>query len=360
MKIKAAGTIRLSLSDQVLYHVIDVDSPNEIWAKLETQFLDKTAPNKLYLKQELYGLKMQEGTDLTEHVNTFNRVISDLARIEVKVEDEDRAILMLTSLPKSYKGLVVTLTYGKTSITASEVTTTLLSYDQREKKTEDSTSTGAANGQAFFVKNNNGGKSKKKKPQCFHCKEWGHIRRFCPTWKKANESANIVVASGEDSEILVLESELFDEVWLLDSGSSFHVTSNKEWFSSYKSGDFGVVYQADGTPQHIIGMGDIKIKTEAGDEVMLQDVRYMPRARRNLISLGELHGKGYLYYGDRDNSIMKVKANKKLVMKGKRTSNNLYKVHVCIVQGGAGKRQDAETCMVEAAESKESGAGSCK
>ena len=123
--------------------MIDVDSANEIWAKLEAQFLDKTAPNKLYLKQELYGLKMQEGTNLIEHVNTFNRVISDLARIEVKVEDEDRAILMLTSLPKSYKGLVVTLTYGKTSITASEVTTALLSYDQREKKTEDSTSAGA-------------------------------------------------------------------------------------------------------------------------------------------------------------------------------------------------------------------------
>ena len=81
MNIKAAGTIRLCLSDQVLYHVIDVESPKEIWAKLEAQFLDKTAPNKLYLKQELYGLKMQEGTDLTEHVNAFNRVVSDLAQI---------------------------------------------------------------------------------------------------------------------------------------------------------------------------------------------------------------------------------------------------------------------------------------
>ena len=212
-------------------------------------------------------------------------MISDLARIEVKVEDEDRAILMLTSLPKSYKGLVVTLTYGKTSITASEVSTSLLSYDQREKKTsEDSNSAGAIDGQAFFVKNNNGGKSKKKKPQCFHCKEWGHIRRFFPTWKKANGSAN-VAAIDEYSDTLVLESELFDEVWVLDSGSSFHVTSNKEWFSSYKSGDFGVVYQADGTPLRVMGMGDIRIKTQEDDEVVLQDVRYMLRARRNLISL---------------------------------------------------------------------------
>jgi hypothetical protein len=63
------------------------------------------------------------------------RVVSDLARIEVKVEDEDKALLMLTLLPKFYKGLVVTLTYGKTSITSSEVQTAMLSYDQRERKT---------------------------------------------------------------------------------------------------------------------------------------------------------------------------------------------------------------------------------
>jgi hypothetical protein len=45
--------------------------------------------------------------------------------------------------------------------------------------------------------------------------------------------------------------------------------SNKEWFATYKPGDSGVVYQVDGSPQHIMGMGDIKIKTEEGDELVL-------------------------------------------------------------------------------------------
>ena len=31
------------------------------------------------------------------------------------------------------------------------------------------------------------------------------------------------------------------EAWILDSASSFHVTPRKEWFSSYKSGEFGFV-----------------------------------------------------------------------------------------------------------------------
>jgi hypothetical protein len=65
---------------------------------------------------------------------------------------------------------------------------------------------------------------------------------------------------------------------------------------TYKSVDFGVVYEVDGAPQCIIGMGDIKIKNQDGDELVLQDVRYVPRARRNLISLGGLHANGYVYH----------------------------------------------------------------
>jgi hypothetical protein len=49
---------------------------------------------------------MQERVDLIENVNAFNHVASYLARIKVKVEDEDKAFLMLTLVPKSYKGLV--------------------------------------------------------------------------------------------------------------------------------------------------------------------------------------------------------------------------------------------------------------
>jgi hypothetical protein len=48
------------------------------------------------------------------------------------------------------------------------------------------------------------------------------------------------------------------------------VTSNKEWFATYKLDNFGVFYQVDDAPQCIMGMGDIKIKTQDGDELVLQ------------------------------------------------------------------------------------------
>ncbi|KAK4400678.1 Retrovirus-related Pol polyprotein from transposon TNT 1-94 [Sesamum angolense] len=61
---RAARTIRLCLADEIMYHVVNLKSPGEVWKKLEIQFMSKTITNKLYLKQRLYGLKMQEGSHL--------------------------------------------------------------------------------------------------------------------------------------------------------------------------------------------------------------------------------------------------------------------------------------------------------
>ena len=69
MQAQACATIKLCLSDQIMYHVMDKTLPKEIWDMLEEQFISKTLTQKLYLKQKLYGLKMQEGSDLPEYIN---------------------------------------------------------------------------------------------------------------------------------------------------------------------------------------------------------------------------------------------------------------------------------------------------
>ena len=51
MKAQAAATIRLSLSDSVMYQVMDEKSPKEIWDKLANLYMSKSLMSKLYLKQ---------------------------------------------------------------------------------------------------------------------------------------------------------------------------------------------------------------------------------------------------------------------------------------------------------------------
>ena len=56
-------TIRLCLTDGVMYHVMDEESPITIWLKLKSQYMSNSLSNKLYCKKNMYGLKMAKGLE---------------------------------------------------------------------------------------------------------------------------------------------------------------------------------------------------------------------------------------------------------------------------------------------------------
>jgi cell division cycle protein 20 (cofactor of APC complex) len=51
----------------------------------------------------------------------------------LKIETEDKAIILLCSLPSSYEHVVTTLTYGKESIKVEDITAALLARELRIK-----------------------------------------------------------------------------------------------------------------------------------------------------------------------------------------------------------------------------------
>ncbi|KAL0378562.1 UNVERIFIED_CONTAM: Retrovirus-related Pol polyprotein from transposon TNT 1-94 [Sesamum radiatum] len=74
-----------------------------------------------------FGLWQMRVKDLL-HVNV-NQIITDLARLDVSIEDEHKAMILLCSLPFSYEHFVTTLTYGKETIKVDEITAALLAHD---------------------------------------------------------------------------------------------------------------------------------------------------------------------------------------------------------------------------------------
>ena len=78
LEMRTRLTIRICLVHDVMYHVMDEESPTVIWLKLESQYISNSLTNKLLLKKKLYGLKIVEGAALDQHINVFNHIISDM------------------------------------------------------------------------------------------------------------------------------------------------------------------------------------------------------------------------------------------------------------------------------------------
>ena len=52
---------------------------------------------------------------------------------------------------------------------------------------------------------------------------------------------------------------------ILDSACSFHICSNRDWFSSYESVQSGdIVRMGDNNPREIVGIGSVQIKMHDG------------------------------------------------------------------------------------------------
>ena len=128
MDEKAASAIRLNLGDEVIHNIQEAKTAKEVWEKLEGLYMRKNLTNKLYEKKQLYSLHMKGGLDLLEHLNTFNMLNTQLSSFEVNYEDEDKALLLLASLPTSFDYLVTMLIFGEETIVLKEVTSALLSH----------------------------------------------------------------------------------------------------------------------------------------------------------------------------------------------------------------------------------------
>lgn len=89
----------------------------------------------LSTKKILYTLQMKEISYLTALIDAFNKIILDLEDINVKIDNEHKAIILLSSLAPSYRHFLDTLLYGRQTLTMQDVKEALSSKES-SKKTE--------------------------------------------------------------------------------------------------------------------------------------------------------------------------------------------------------------------------------
>jgi len=175
--------------------------PNDTLDKL---YEKPSASNKVFLMKRLFNMKMVEGGSVTDHLNEFNMVTSQLTYVNVNFDDEVRALLILCSLPESWNGLVMAVSNsvsGSNTLKFDDVVSVILSEEMRRK------STCETSGNALMVENRgrqkergkssgNRGKSKhdrsksKGRIECWNCRKKGHVKKDCWSQRAKKEMEN--------------------------------------------------------------------------------------------------------------------------------------------------------------------------
>ena len=54
--------------------------------------------NKIFLRKKLYSLRMEEGGHISEHLESFNMLVTQLTLVGVSMDEEERCQILLCSL----------------------------------------------------------------------------------------------------------------------------------------------------------------------------------------------------------------------------------------------------------------------
>ncbi|WRX21020.1 zinc finger protein [Theobroma cacao] len=276
---------------------------------------------------------MEENGDLMKHMNEFDGIIDQLKKVDVKVEEEEKALLFVASLPDSYEVFVESLIYGMDTITLEQAQATLMSREGRKKSKErDKNSSGLAlvteaRRRKSTGKGSKGGKSRSNNIQCFQCKGYGHIKRDCPIKNdESNENKGefAFVTEGDDCDVLTISENMdanFD--WYLDSAPATHICYQIDYFDLLQERVAGNLTLGNKSIVKVMGLGVVKIKMF--DEIMrfLGGVAYVSKMRKNLISLSLLDSKGYGYSAC--DGVVKVTQGDMVLMRGN-FHNGLYRL----------------------------------
>jgi hypothetical protein len=105
MHRQVCGYLRQWVDDNVLNHIECETHARTLWKKLEELYARKTGNNKMFLMKQLMYLRYQDGTPLTDHLNTFQGIINQLAGMGIKFDDEVQGLCLLGTLSDSWRHL---------------------------------------------------------------------------------------------------------------------------------------------------------------------------------------------------------------------------------------------------------------
>lgn len=132
LNAKAMLTLSSGMEFQQLQTVINCGTAPEMWKRLKAIHEQRSAVNKIQLKQDFFNYKMTETDSIAQHISKIDSLAQALSDVDEPVKEVDKIAKALGSLPFKYNSFVTAWdSYDENKQTYENLTIRLLKEEQR-------------------------------------------------------------------------------------------------------------------------------------------------------------------------------------------------------------------------------------
>jgi hypothetical protein len=378
LSLKATAQIRLSLGNGPLIQTKAITNPYLLWATLKRLYESKGFSSEFLICKELFNLKLGKSSNLEAYLAKIRQLTDELASRDLTIPKKVIIAYTLNNLTSDFENTVAIISQGiRESSNENIELEKVFAYLIDESKRLKSISNTSLSEQALNTSNN--------AIICGYCNRKGHTEEKCwkkhpalmpdnikarikaskPNKPKKYKKANNTIATKEngsensdsDTEIALVsivmpKNQKIDPVkkdiktanislpkydiskdyldpnwpiskWVLDSGASAHICSNKRYFDTLGPVNCSIKWGNSTGSIKASGIGDITLKFEGyyKNTAILKNVLYVPEIGVNLLSLGLIKDRNYTVLFNKDNITIQYSKSGRELASGKYTRN---------------------------------------
>lgn len=177
---KAQKYIVTSVGQEPLLHIMNCETSNQMWKKLETIYEQKSKTSIHMLLEKYYGFTKDPGDNVAVHISKLRNLVQQLKDLGEVISDAMVITKVLTTLPLELSHFHSAWeSTAANDQTIDNLTSRLVNEELRLESKYANESSDA------LVARKCGASGRLLK--CFNCNERGHIKKYCPETSSESE-----------------------------------------------------------------------------------------------------------------------------------------------------------------------------